>query len=315
MTDLLLLTNQHDYSLDRVVHWLSDNEPSLCVRRVNREELLADGRMSAVLGDSGWEVNGNVPRVVWLRQFLPERDPFAPAPSRRAIDDILVSRQQWLAWMKLLSELGSRWINDPTRTYQAEFKVLQLSVAKRVGFPVPQTLVTSNLQQAKTFVSTIGPSVVKSISAAFWEFSDQSFVFTVDAEKALASDATSWQVQPVFVQERIDGSHEARLFVIGDRVVAACRPRTTLDWRSDPEVEWSPWNPDQPTLDRALRYAQCFGLDYGAFDLILDRKGHSSPVFLECNPSGDFGFVDDDLCRRPSVLIGQLVTQLARQEL
>ena len=272
------------------------------------------GRMSAVLGDSGWEVSGDEPRVVWLRQFLPERDPFAPAPSGSDIDDILVNRQQWLAWMRLLSDLGSRWINDPIRTHQAEFKVLQLSVAKRVGFPVPQTLLTSNLQDARDFVSTIGPCVVKSITAAFWEFSDQAFVFTVDAGRALSSDVTSWQVQPVFVQERIDGSHEARLFVIGGKALGACRPRTALDWRSDPDVEWSSWNPDQPTLERALRYVRRFDLDYGAFDLILGSKVYSDPVFLECNPSGDFGFLDDVLCQQPTKLLGQLLTQLARQE-
>lgn len=310
MIDLLLLTNERDYSLDRVVLWLSDNKPDLRVRRINREGLVTLGGMSAVLDKPGWKVDGDAPKVAWLRQFLPERDPHASGLSPADIDDILVNRHQWLAWMRLLDDVGTRWVNDPTRTHQAEFKMLQLSLASRVGFPVPQTLVTSDLQEAKAFVSKVGPSVVKSISAAFWEFSDQSFVFTADSERALKSDAASWQVQPVFVQERIDGSHEARLFVIGSDVLAAYRPRTTLDWRTDPEVEWSPWNPDQPTVERALCFAQQFELDYGAFDLILGSKAHSEPVFLECNPAGEFGFVDDVLGCQPSEMIGRLLTRL-----
>ena len=314
MIDLLILTNESDYSLDRVIHWLDQNEPGMRIKRVNRECLAPLREMSAILGQPDWSVQ-EAPRVAWLRQLLPERDPYGQSPSPTEIDDILVRRRQWLAWTHLFNHLGTRWVNDPLRTYWAESKVSQLALASRTGFNVPKTLLTCDRNEAKTFISKSGPCIVKSIAGAFWEFSDQSFVFTAKAEKALESDAESWLEQPVFVQERIDGSHEARLFVIGHDVVGACRPRVSLDWRTNPNVPWVPWNPDRETVEQAVSYVQVFGLDYGAFDFILGYKKRPSPIFLEFNPSGEFGFLDHVLYRKPSQMLGQLLARLASEDI
>ena len=310
MIDLLVLTNERDYSIDRVIHWLRKSEPRLRVRRVNRENPAMLGRLSALLGQSGWEVQRAVPRVAWLRQFLPERDPYGSALSPSEIDDLLVCRRQWLAWTDLFSVLGTRWINYPAQKHRAESKIRQLSVAGQAGFAVPRTLLTYDLEEAQAFVAQIGPCVVKSIATAFWEFSDQSFVFTTDAEKALVFNGISWQAQPVFLQERINGSHEARVFVIGRNVLGAHRRRVSLDWRTDQDIAWTPWSPDRKTTERALAYARAFELDYGAFDFILGSLSHPGPVFLECNPAGEFGFLDDVLERQPSQMIGKFLKRL-----
>ena len=267
--------------------------------------------MSAVLGQRGWRIQDVPPSVAWLRQFLPERDPYGPTLAQPEIDDILICRRQWLGWTHLFSELGVRWVNDPTRTCRVESKVRQLSAAGRVGFEVPRTLLTFDLDEASSFISEFAPCVVKSVTAAFWEFSDQSFVFTADAQQALDVHAASWQAQPVFVQERIDGSYEARLFVIGREVLGARRPRVSLDWRTQPNVVWTPWSPDSRTVEQAMSFAREFELDYGAFDFILGSDSHSGPVFLECNSAGEFGFLDDVLDQQPSQMIGRLLTQLA----
>lgn len=268
--------------------------------------------MSALLNQGGWRTRGG-PKVAWLRQLLPERDPYGPVPTPAEIDDILISRRQWLAWTHLFRNLGTRWLNDPIRTYQAESKICQLAAAGHAGFNVPRTLVTSDRAEARRFSVENGPSVIKSIATAFWEFSDQSFVFTTDAYTALATDATSWHTQPVFVQEKINGTHDARLFVVGDGVVGACRDRGTLDWRRDPDVEWIPWVPDVDTAERAVTFVRDFGLDYGAFDFILGSKVYQGPVFLECNPSGEFGFLDDVLDRKLSRMIGRMLAQLVSE--
>ena len=294
-----------------MIRWLGRNQPELSVQRINRECPARFGMMSAVLDEPDWRARGSAPRVAWLRQLLPERDPYGPKPTPDEIDDILVRRRQWLAWTHLFSNLGTRWLNDPVRTYAAESKVRQLAVATQVGFDVPRTLLTCDRDEAVRFNEAHGPCIVKSVAGAFWEFSDQSFVFTTDADEALGAEAESWQAQPVFVQQRIDGSHDARLFVVGNEVTGARRDRRALDWRTDPYVDWAPWSPDRPTAERALCYVREFGLDYGAFDFILGSNGRrEGPVFLECNPSGEFGFLDDALDRKPSELIGRLLARL-----
>ena len=194
MIDLLLLTNERDYSIDRVIRWLGENEPQILIERANRESLAPIGDMSATLDRLEWRVR-QAPRVAWLRQFLPERDPFGRSPTTGEIDDILVARRQWLTWFHLFEHVGTRWFNDPARAYHAESKVRQLAVAGRLGFDVPPTLLTTDRDRALAFDALNGPCVVKSVASAFWEFSDQSFVFTMDAHRALTADSGSWRRQ------------------------------------------------------------------------------------------------------------------------
>ncbi|MCY4102029.1 MAG: hypothetical protein OXG55_02005 [bacterium] len=145
-----------------------------------------------MLRPHGWSTDER-PRVAWLRQLLPDRDPYGPAPAPEEIDDILVARRQWLAWLSLIRLLGVRWLNDPLRVHVAETKPDQLVVATRTGFDVPRTVLTCDRRKAAAFVTETGPCVIKSLTTAFWEFSDQSFVFTTPAEAALAADENSWR--------------------------------------------------------------------------------------------------------------------------
>lgn len=311
MTDILLLTHESDFALDRVISWLHRQAPDLSIERVNREQLEPLGQYSATIEPVGWNLH-NIPRVVWLRQLLPERDPFGPSPSAKQIDDILICRRQWLAWTHLFNNVDVQWLNDPANVVTAESKVRQLAVAANCGFVVPRTLLTNNHAEAMSFTSQTGPCIVKSLTTAFWEFSDQSFVFTTTAEQALAVDASEWTEQPVFVQERVQGTHEGRLLAIGNAVVGACRRRSTVDWRTDPTITWTRWHPTTEIINRALSYLGHFGLHYGAFDFILDDRHENAPVFLECNPAGEFGFLDDLLDKQPSSLLGELLVSLAR---
>lgn len=310
MTDILLLAHESDFALDRVVSWLRQESPELEVVRVNREQFNTLGMYSATLGSSSWQID-NVPSVIWMRQLLPERDPYGPAPSAREIDDILVQRRQWLAWSQLFNSKDVRWLNNPLDAQVAESKIQQLVMAANCGISVPQTLVTNNRNQAQSFSSKYGPCVVKSIATAFWEFSDQSFVFTTAAEQALALESSEWSAQPVFVQERVDGTHEARMLLIGENALGARRERVSLDWRTDPSVPWIPWDPDPITIGRCRSFLNRFSLQYGAFDFILNLDAPMEPTFLECNPSGDFGYLDDVLDRKPSSLIGEHLVMLA----
>ena len=309
MTDILLLAHESDFALDRVISWLHQEAPRIDVVRINRERFEHLSDFSATLEHTGWQID-DLPRVVWIRQMLPERDPYGPVPSAKEIDDILVQRRQWIAWSQLLVSMGVRWLNCPTKAFVAESKIRQLAVATECGIAVPQTLLTNDRAHAESFTSRVGPCVVKSIATAYWEFSDQSFVFTTSAEDALSFPSSTWAAQPVFVQQQVPGTHDARVLVIGDRALGACRPRSSLDWRTDPAVPWTPWRPDSVTVDRCRCFLRRFSLEYGAFDFITHPDMSIEPVFLECNPAGEYGFLDGILDNQPSILIGQQLVEM-----
>ncbi len=306
MIDVLILSNELDFSADRVIHQLRSYRPSIGIFRINRENMGTADRFTTYLDDSGW-MTEQMPKVTWLRQVLPERDTFRKSPSVKEIDEILIKRRQWLAWLDILEDLGTNWMNTPSKAHFAESKIRQLSLANRLNFEIPKTIVTSNREHAAEFSSGFSRTIVKSLSTAFWEFSDQSFMFTVDAEQAIVADTELWEAQPVFVQEHIQGTHDARLLYVGGKIMGASRPRTSLDWRTSSEVSWSRWVPDEDTVINVGHYMNIFDLSYGAFDFVLGSQVYPGPVFLECNPSGEFGFMDDALCGEPSRSVAQML--------
>jgi hypothetical protein len=104
---------------------------------------------------------------------------------------------------------------------------------------------------------------------------------------------------PTLLQRRIAKRADIRLTVVGDRLLAA-RMETAQD--PDPaevDVRFAtpaqPWRPtDVPPriADAVLTYLRDAELAYGAFDFAEDRDG--TWWFLECNQSGQFGFVEAD---------------------
>jgi len=100
---------------------------------------------------------------------------------------------------------------------------------------------------------------------------------------------------PTLLQRRIAKRADIRLTVVGERMLAARKAAA-----ADPDevdvrfaAPGSPWRPtDLPScIAPGVRtYVREAELAYGAFDFVEDADG--TWWFLECNQSGQFGFVE-----------------------
>ena len=114
----------------------------------------------------------------------------------------------------------------------------------------------------------------------------------------LASDADFEDFKATFPEERefllqefIEESKgaDARLFVVGKRVVAAMRRvAETGDFRANIHLgaRMETYIPTAEEVDLAIRAVSAFGLPYAGVDIIASNKG---PLVLEVNPSPGFG--------------------------
>ncbi|MFI6347585.1 hypothetical protein [Streptomyces sp. NPDC050560] len=69
-----------------------------------------------------------------------------------------------------------------------------------------------------------------------------------------------------------------------------------LDWRQDQGlITCSPVSVPGPVRDAARAFLHAFGLHFGAFDFALDAAARW--WFLECNPNGQWAFVDEGTTR------------------
>jgi glutathione synthase/RimK-type ligase-like ATP-grasp enzyme len=102
----------------------------------------------------------------------------------------------------------------------------------------------------------------------------------------------------VIFQQYVPKRVELRVTVVGRRVFAAeidsqASRSTRHDWRhyDDPNVQYR-IHTLPPEMARAcVRLVEALGLSFGAIDLIQTPEGKY--VFLEINPNGQWGWIED----------------------
>jgi glutathione synthase/RimK-type ligase-like ATP-grasp enzyme len=282
---IVVLANERDFAADEIIRRLADR---VRVRRLNIETArrASVGSWSPEYeADSGCEA-----RVIWWRQFESDERP----TTRRGIDDVLVRRAQWRTWLATCSGPRTHWVNDLWAARRAENKVEQLRAAAAVGLRVPRTAITNDPDVAGAFRDAVGESIVKTLSSAYFEFSDQSFVFTELLSDATLRDRELWFDVPVIVQESLRTGHDTRVVSFGQHCFAARCESDESDWRKAPSdhANWTAWTPPGEIVERCREYRTKLGLEYAAFDfMIQDDK----VLFLEANQAGEWLFLDRTL--------------------
>lgn len=227
-------------------------------------------------------------RAIWWRRPLKFRFPLSD-------DETLAEHLEYQAsffWTSLLDALPETtvWYNDWKADFAIDRNLCQLLVAKRCGFLIPRTLMTSSIEEAEAFLESTGPAIVK-------HFAGSKTHWRPTALATLAALRERWAKihYPVILQERIDGVLEYRAVVVDGHVVAAEYDMTGATYPFDVRVNQAVPCKKQSlpdVVESALRtFMHISGLRFGAFDLRCTSDG--AFYFLEVNPAGQFVYLDD----------------------
>jgi ATP-grasp ribosomal peptide maturase len=187
---------------------------------------------------------------------------------------------------------GCLYVNHPLRNAEAEHKPLQLAVAQRLGFTVPPTLVSNDLDAVRVFVATHREVVHKVLR---WTPYRQGGVGLTTWTEPVTSDELdeSIVVVPHLFQARVDKVADLRVVVVGRQVFAVRIDSGLLDWRKDYSALTYSVVDLPGRLEKTLvEYLRFFGLASGSFDLAIDREGDFH--WLELNPNGQWGWLEDE---------------------
>ena len=211
----------------------------------------------------------------------------------------------------LWSLLDAGWINDPDADERASRKVWQLEVARRVGLTIPRSLVTSDPDAAKAFVSSLpGGAIYKAFSATERTWRETRLLDETAAEKLEAV-----RFAPVIFQEFIPAVADLRVTAVGDRLFPAAirvRDEFRYDFRMAMEdMEIAAYDLPRPIHDALLAMLATLRLEYGAFDLRLTPEGKC--VLLEVNPAGQWLFVEHKTGQQIGLALAQRLIALARE--
>lgn len=241
--------------------------------------------------------------VVWFRKPLildPEKLPVEDKYRKYTHDAYKRSIQ---AVYSLLRD--KFWVSDPWAILRANNKLLQQEIAHKRGLRIPETLVTNSAEDAKQFLADQKSVVVKPLGA---ETVNENGIGKAFYATRLSSndvvDFSGLQVAPTIFQKDLVGCLDIRITVVGERVYA-CEIKKVgdlaerTDWRTGILTEnlvYTPHSLPNRLSAACISIVRDLKIKFGAFDFMLDCRGNY--WFLEVNPNGQWGFIEEQ-CELP----------------
>lgn len=292
---LLLLTCRDDFDVPELV---AAALQSLGCRALRVDSDLFPGVHALSVDEAGWhlQVDGvavDEVSAVWCRRRWPGVG-LAVAPQWRP-GCAAQGRGLLSAWLR---DPHVHVVNNVDAEDIAEDKVLQLRVARGLGFAVPETLVSNEPGRVRAFVDVVrqngGRVVTKLLTPLLTSMAAQDgFFYTAAVDDLALAHVDEVIHAPQIFQRAIDKVLELRVQVIGAEVFVGALPATSQDWRQQREGTWQHHSLSATTANRCLSLVKALGLVTGAIDLLVDAEG--TEWFLEVNPSGEWGFLQAEL--------------------
>lgn len=192
------------------------------------------------------------------------------------------------------------WLNSPRHTATADMKLNQLLVAARVGFAIPHSIVSSQWDPVERLLLEVQQVAIKTLRGVLAENNRLKVMYTTPVDQAaLASLRNAAVPFPALYQPMLAKAREWRVTVVGDNVFAAAiytDEEAKDDWRrlqTSPAVRFRRETLPGEVEETCRRYLGEMPLRYGAFDLVEQPDGVI--VFLECNPSGQHNWLEQEL--------------------
>ena len=201
------------------------------------------------------------------------------------------------------------WMSPYYLLAAASNKVLQLKLASDFGFIVPETICTSYPQAAKKFLKKYPATIIKPIStySFFLKHTDGGerpvFFYATKVNRGEKVDLTNLHLAPTIFQQAIESVvGDLRVNIVGEKVFTSLitNPGLTVkgsirDWRIGHEtgtLKIEQYDKLPKSIEKkCVAYIKAQGLNFGAIDLILDKKGEY--WFLENNANGQWAFIEE----------------------
>ena len=318
---ILFITNKEDITTDIIIEKL--NKTSIPYYRLNTENLTSIIRINLNFESNKFEITDtlskktinllDVKSVYYRRPQLPSFDHLAISAPEKSF---LLNETYYLleGLYKILS--SKFWISSVFSIREAENKIHQLILAKKLGFKIPKSLITSEPRNAKEFYKR-KTCIIKPIKTGFIENKKKSkIIFTSlipENNEAIFDRASTF---PVFLQTNIVKQGDIRVTIIGAKIFSTFissqnHEETLIDWRkgSNPNLEFKRHKIPNDIAEKCLKLNKTLGLNFSAIDFVLNNN--TEYTFLEINPNGQWGWIEK---RTGYNISGEIIKLLKRSK-
>lgn len=300
---ILIITNKIDAHADMVIGRLHETKTNFF--RLNTEDLLRAYELNLTLSNDSWRggLSGTVRNLeidnvdsVWYRRpkkvvsIQEAGDKDALKFVQREVDVVLGG------FWDLLDD--KFWMNHPRQNSRADNKISQLRAARRIGLEIPESIITTSPEKALDFIRLYGDVIVKPLGGGFVRHDNEAnLIYTNRIVEGHLLHADSIRRCPTFFQAYVPKSFELRITFVAGRFFT-CKidsqksEKTKDDWRRYDfrAVAHCPYQLPEDIQCKLARLMLFFGLNFGAIDMIVTHDGRY--VFLEVNPSGQWGWIE-----------------------
>jgi glutathione synthase/RimK-type ligase-like ATP-grasp enzyme len=306
---ILLVTSCEDLTTDYLIRRLDDR--GLAYFRFNTEEFPSTYEVSLSISKTNVDFSIiDTRRAVELKRSDILGAYFRRPGTPEILDHNIEEDQRFFDVRELEETLRSiwraiphnRWLNHPENIWLANNKFKQLTIARDLGFTIPETLISSRPADILKFANTHGNLIVKAVKNGFFN-SDRStnimFTSSVGATE-LEAIATSRSLIPSILQPELIKACDLRVTVAGQAVFPVALlsqqyPETSTDWRTWDITEGlhlvhQHFDLPDPIRQLCLDLNQRLGLNFSCIDLVLTTSGDF--VFLEVNPNGQWAWIE-----------------------
>lgn len=328
---ILVVTGADEPNVQRVIPLL--HSKGVGVVRMDTDTFLRDTEITFLSTEEkdelvlhcseGEELSISEVRSVWYRR--------PPAPKARPDTDPLYKqfvenesgKFLWSLW-SVLQFPTLLWVNHPLTLKLLEYnKLYQLRAAARVGLLIPETLITNVASEAIAFCEKRGGKVaIKTFGGNNLQDANGSdlVIYTRGVTKReLLEHSSSMKYAPVMFENYIPKKIELRVTVVGDSIFACGihsqdSPRTKDDWRKYdfPNVKHEVFTLPRDIQEKLLHFMKSLDISFGAIDMVLTPEDEF--VFLEINPSGQWGWIEAITGMPISEAIADLLTSPIRRK-
>ncbi len=239
--------------------------------------------------------NGEPLRVsaVWLWRLWPAR-----LDTRLGAQHAAAAQHESAVTLRGMLDLleGVPWIDAVEVNQAAGNKTRQLRLAQAVGLVIPPTLITNDAAAARQFYIAQQGSVIAKLQTSLTYGMQGTGGLPTRLISAADLDALDGLRHcPMIFQRYVRKGYELRIaWVDGHAFVGALDGKKCgVDWRYECTARWQPYTLPAALQSKLGRLMALLGLRQGAIDLIVTPEGEY--VFLEVNPSGEWGMLQAEL--------------------
>lgn len=186
------------------------------------------------------------------------------------------------------------WVNRPSSNVLSKNILRQLYLARKLGFKVPETIFTNQLDKLRRFTSS-DAIIIKQGNLGVNIEGKRILTSLIDLN-TISHEAL--RGCPCLFQKYVPKEFELRVHVIGDKVLTCkissqASKNTEIDWRNY-DLDNTPHEPyvlNDIVRNKCVELVKKLNLAFGIIDVVVTPSGDY--VFLECNAQGHWIWIEE----------------------